>query len=72
MLVFISHLQTLRAYYSAKNYYLAGRRCRRFFDFVIDRRIHLNLVKFDDAEPAPDQGPQKYPPANYLEPNDHQ
>ncbi len=59
------------AYYLAEDCYLEGRRYHRFFDFVIDRRIHLNLVKFDDAEPAPGQGPQNCPPADYLDPTYH-
>ncbi len=59
------------AYYLVEDCYLAGRRYRRFFDFVIDRQIHLNLVKFDDAEPDPAVGPQGCPPADYLDSSYH-
>ncbi|MFD1467366.1 ArnT family glycosyltransferase [Hymenobacter caeli] len=59
------------AYYLTEDCYLNGRRYHRFFDFVIDRQIHLNLVKFDDAEPAPGTGPGNCPPADYIDPSYH-
>ena len=59
------------AYYLAEDCYLDGRRYRRFFDFVIDRNIHLNLVKFDDTEPDPAAAAaHECPPPDY-EPGYH-